>query len=131
MSKRVSATDAKNNFGGLLEDVASLGRVEVVRHGRVVAIVLSPAEWRSVAGGAAAKALSPPENWRRNHMIPAPLARAARRVGPPVKTSMTTDVEVEAVLSPEDLRFDSAECVRRREFWSAGRHWRFGRITTM
>ena len=84
MIKRVSATDAKNNFGGLLEDVASLGRVEVVRHGRVVAIVLSPAQWRSVAGGADAKDLSSPDSWRRNHMIPAPLARAARRVGPAV-----------------------------------------------
>ncbi|MDR2214675.1 MAG: type II toxin-antitoxin system prevent-host-death family antitoxin, partial [Nevskiaceae bacterium] len=42
MSKRISASDAKNNFGGLLEDVASLGRVEIVKHGRLVAVVLSP-----------------------------------------------------------------------------------------
>jgi prevent-host-death family protein len=79
MNKRVSATDAKNIFGGLLEDVAALGRVEVVRHGRLVAVVLSPREWRdlSVAQG--------PQNeeWRRNHMIPASLARAARQVSPP------------------------------------------------
>jgi prevent-host-death family protein len=84
MKKRVSATDAKNNFGGLLEDVASLGCVEVVRHGRVVAVVLSPREWRLLSGGAPQQADSSPVNWRRNHMIPAPLARAARRVGPPV-----------------------------------------------
>jgi prevent-host-death family protein len=83
MTKRISATDAKNNFGGLLEDVAALGRVEVVRHGRQVAVVLSPREWRALAGSASAN--SPQEGgWRRNYMIAAPLARAARRVGPPV-----------------------------------------------
>jgi len=42
MAKRISATKAKNNFGALLEDVAMLGRVDIVRHGRVVAVVLSP-----------------------------------------------------------------------------------------
>ena len=83
MDKRISATDAKNNFGGLLEDVAALGRVEIVRHGRVVAVVLSPRAWRA-ASAAASPTLSPGDEWRRNHMIPAPLARAARRVGPPV-----------------------------------------------
>jgi prevent-host-death family protein len=84
MTKRISATDAKNNFRGLLEDVAALGRVEVVRHGRhQVAVVLSPREWRALAGSASAN--SPQEGgWRRNDMIAAPLARAARRVGPPV-----------------------------------------------
>jgi prevent-host-death family protein len=80
MNKRISATDAKNNFGGLLEDVAALGRVEIVRHGRVVAVVLSP----RAASAAGSPSVSPGEGWRRNHMIPAPLARAARRVGPPV-----------------------------------------------
>jgi prevent-host-death family protein len=83
MNKRVSATDAKNNFGGLLEDVAALGRVEVVRHGRLVAVVLSPREWRSVCNGLPASNPSQDQDWRRNHMIPASLARAARRVGPP------------------------------------------------
>jgi len=42
MAKRISATEAKNNFGALLEDVAMLGRVDIVRHGRLVAVVLSP-----------------------------------------------------------------------------------------
>jgi prevent-host-death family protein len=84
MSKRVAATDAKNNFGGLLEDVAALGRVEIVRHGRLVAVVLSPREWRTVSAGASSASVPQEEGWRRNHMIPAPLARAARRVGPPV-----------------------------------------------
>lgn len=84
MKKRISATDAKNNFGGLLEDVAALGHVEVVRHGRLVAVVLSPREWRALSGSSPSADPSGEENWRRNHMIPAPLARAARRVGPPV-----------------------------------------------
>jgi prevent-host-death family protein len=82
--KKVSATDAKNNFGGLLEDVASLGVVEIVRHGRVVAVVVSPREWRAVAGGVSDAKAASANAWRRNHMIPATLARAARRVGPPV-----------------------------------------------
>jgi prevent-host-death family protein len=42
MAKRISASDAKNNFGGLLEDVAELGRVDIIRHGRLVAVVLAP-----------------------------------------------------------------------------------------
>lgn len=84
MTKRVSATDAKNNFGGLLEDVAALGSVEVVRHGRVVAVVLSPRQWRTLSGGASEGSSSQRMGWQRNHMIPAKLARGARRVGPPV-----------------------------------------------
>ena len=42
MSKKISASDAKNNFGGLLEDVAAFARGDVVKHGRLVAVVLSP-----------------------------------------------------------------------------------------
>jgi len=84
MAKRVAATDAKNNFGGLLEDVAALGHVEVVRHGRLVAVVISPREWRSISSRSPSVNPSQEEGWRRNHMIPASLARAARRVGPPV-----------------------------------------------
>ena len=42
MAKLISATEAKNNFGKLLEDVAMFGRVDIVRHGRLVAVVLSP-----------------------------------------------------------------------------------------
>lgn len=80
MPKRVSATDAKNNFGGLLEEVAVSGRVEILRHGRVVAIVLSPSELRSMSAQAPAAGTVESGGWRRNHMIPAPLARAARRV---------------------------------------------------
>jgi len=84
MAKRVTATDAKNNFGGLLEEVAAVGYVEVVRHGRLVAVVISPREWRSISNRSPSENPSQEEDWRRNHMIPASLARAARRVGPPV-----------------------------------------------
>lgn len=75
MSKRVSATSAKNNFGGLLEDVAALGQVEIVRHGRLVAVVLSPQ-----ALAAAMAAVAPPDAraWSAQHMIPPERAAAAR-----------------------------------------------------
>ncbi|MEZ5475553.1 MAG: type II toxin-antitoxin system prevent-host-death family antitoxin [Steroidobacteraceae bacterium] len=42
MAKPISATDANNNFGGLLHDVQMLGSVGITQHGRVLAIVLSP-----------------------------------------------------------------------------------------
>lgn len=77
MSKKVTATDAKNNFGGLLEDVAALGRVDVVRHGRVVAVVLSPGALQEMHGRA------PVASSQRTHMIPADLARAAVMAHPP------------------------------------------------
>lgn len=83
MPKRISATDAKNNFGGLLEDVAALGRVDIVRHGRVVAIVLAPRNAPDIPPASGDTNVEP-EKWRSKHMIPAPLARAARRIGPAV-----------------------------------------------
>lgn len=81
MAKNVSASNAKNNFGGLLEDVAALGRVDIVKHGRVVAIVLSPRALEAAMGdkpGASASG-----RWGENHMIPPEHARAARMVRPP------------------------------------------------
>lgn len=83
MAKRISATDAKNNFGGLLEDVTALGRVDIVRHGRVVAVVLAPRNVPAASEAASSDADGEPEKRRRTHMIPAPLARAARRIGRP------------------------------------------------
>jgi prevent-host-death family protein len=80
MSKRISATDAKNNFGGLLEDVAALGRVDVVRHGRLVAVVLSPRAFD--AASASGLAGGQHGEWGRTHMIPAELARGARMMSP-------------------------------------------------
>lgn len=74
MAKRVSASDAKNNFGGLLEDVGALGRVDIVKHGRLVAVVLSPRALEALP----AEALAKDGQWGKTHMIPAKLARAAR-----------------------------------------------------
>jgi prevent-host-death family protein len=81
MSKGISASDAKNNFGGLLDDVAALGRVDVIKHGRLVAIVLSPRAFNSAlvaatpgdAGGV----------WGQKHMISSECARAARMLNRP------------------------------------------------
>ena len=76
--KRVSASQAKNNFGGLLDDVAALGCVEIVKHGRPVAVVLSPRALEEVRN------TGRPENqrdWGETHMIPPGKARAARMVG--------------------------------------------------
>ena len=79
--KRVSASDAKNNFGGLLDDVAALGMVEIVKHGRLVAVVLSPRALEEVR--AAGRAEHPGESWGETHMIPPGRARAARMVSTP------------------------------------------------
>jgi prevent-host-death family protein len=79
--KRVSASDAKNNFGGLLEDVAALGRVEIDRHGRIVAIVLSPRALSEAM--AAASSASERGPWGQSHMIPPESAYAARIVSEP------------------------------------------------
>lgn len=81
MSKTVSASDAKNNFGGLLDDVAVLGRVDIVKHGRLVAVVLSP---RAFAGSLAAGVAGVKDGqWGKKHMIPPQLARAARILNSP------------------------------------------------
>ena len=81
MSKKISASDAKNNFGGLLEDVASLGRVEILKHVRLVAVVLSPRALNlALAGGVAREE---PGLWGEKHMIPPDRARAARMLKAP------------------------------------------------
>jgi prevent-host-death family protein len=82
MAKVVPASDAKNNFGGLLESVAALGRVDIVRHGRPVAIVLSVREFQVLIEAARSAAPSAPAV--NKHMIPAHLARRARMSRPPV-----------------------------------------------
>lgn len=82
MSKNISASDAKNNFGGLLEDVTALGRVNIMKHGRLVAVVLSPrALDSSVAAVGAARATE--GQWGDTHMIPSEFARAARMLNCP------------------------------------------------
>jgi prevent-host-death family protein len=80
MTKSVSASDAKNNFGGLLEEVAASGRVDIVKHGRLVAVMLSP---RALGSVAAASVEEGDKAWGRKHMIPPKLARAARMLKPP------------------------------------------------
>ena len=81
MSKNISASDAKNNFGGLLDDVAALGRVDIRKHGRLVAVVLSP---RAFASSLAAGVVGSSDGqWGEKHMIPPALARAARILNRP------------------------------------------------
>jgi prevent-host-death family protein len=82
MSKQVSASDAKNNFGGLLDDVAALGRVDIMKHGRLVAVVLSP----RVIRGSVSESDQPARvaRWGEKHMIPPEWARAARMIRPPL-----------------------------------------------
>jgi len=80
MVKQVSASDAKNNFGGLLDDVAALGRVEIVKHGRPVAVVLSPRALEEVVSARAASGER--SSWDEKHMIPPASARAARMLKP-------------------------------------------------
>jgi prevent-host-death family protein len=81
MAKRVSASDAKNNFGGLLEDVADLGRVDIVKHGRLVAIVLSPRALGSALP--ASETAKQDGEWGKKHMIPPESARGARMLSRP------------------------------------------------
>ena len=82
MSKQVSASDAKNNFGGLLDDVAALGRVDIMKHGRLVAVVLSPRVLSAALGEAGQPARV--MRWGEKHMIPPERARAARMIRPPL-----------------------------------------------
>lgn len=81
MTKHITASDAKNQFGRLLDEVTALGCVEIIKHGRRVAVVLSPREFerlRAAAGGSAAGG-----QWGATHMIPPELARAARMLTVP------------------------------------------------
>jgi prevent-host-death family protein len=81
MSKQISASDAKNNFGGLLDDVAALGRVDVMKHGRLVAVMLSPIAFDAFSTAAGAGGQD--GQWGKMHMIPAERARSARMLNRP------------------------------------------------
>lgn len=81
MSKSISASDAKNNFGGLLEDVAALGRVDILKHGRLVAVVMSPRALRSATAARAPDVRT--RAWGEKHMIPQERARLARMLNSP------------------------------------------------
>jgi prevent-host-death family protein len=78
MARQIAASDAKNNFGGLLEEVAAHGRVDITKHGRVVAVVLAPRLVEAQLG-----TTTEAEQWGKAHMIPPRRARAARMVRPP------------------------------------------------
>jgi len=52
--KTLTATDAKNRFGELI-DMAQAGPVRVQRQGRDVAVVLSPEEFRRLTDAASGK----------------------------------------------------------------------------
>ena len=52
--KILTATDAKNRFGELI-DMAQAGPVRVQRQGRDVAVVLSPEEFRRLSEAASGK----------------------------------------------------------------------------
>jgi prevent-host-death family protein len=79
--KQVSASQAKNNFGGLLDDVAALGCVEIVKHGRPVAVVLSPRALEEIRGAGGAR--NQKVSWGETHMVPPDKARAARMAHAP------------------------------------------------
>jgi prevent-host-death family protein len=81
MAKQISASDAKNNFGGLLDDVVALGRVDIMKHGRLVAVVLSPRALNAASGDQGDHVRA--TKWGEKHMIPADRARAARMIRPP------------------------------------------------
>jgi prevent-host-death family protein len=79
--KQVSASHAKNNFGGLLDDVTALGCVEIVKHGRLVAIVLAPRALEELRAGKRVRKQD--VAWGETHMIPPRKARAARILSAP------------------------------------------------
>jgi prevent-host-death family protein len=81
MPKSVSASNAKNNFGGLLDDVAALGRVDIVKHGRLVAVVLSPRALEKLAARGVVQEQG--RAWGANHMISPKDARAAKMLTVP------------------------------------------------
>lgn len=77
--RRIAASQAKNNFGGLLEQVAEHGRVEITKHGRVVAVVIAP----RLVGSLDPEPKPASTPWEPTHMIPPRRARAARMLRPP------------------------------------------------
>ncbi|HET6631059.1 MAG TPA: type II toxin-antitoxin system Phd/YefM family antitoxin [Woeseiaceae bacterium] len=81
MSKRISASDAKNNFGGVLEEIAVSGRVDILKHGRLVAVMLSPRLLESLESAGAV--VEQDRRWGKKHMIPPESARAARMLSAP------------------------------------------------
>ena len=82
MAKGISANKPKSRFDGLLNDVAALGRVDILKNGRLVAVVLSPRALEEVVGAKDASKQGQ-RSWGENHMIPPSSARAARMLSVP------------------------------------------------
>jgi prevent-host-death family protein len=80
MKKRVIASQAKSNFGILLDEVTALGRVDIMKHGRRVAVVLSPREFERLQAAAGGSKVG--GQWGATHMIPSELAHHLGRDGP-------------------------------------------------
>jgi hypothetical protein len=55
------------------------GRVEIIKHGRLVAVVLSPRPFNS--SSPAGEVADQSDAWGKEHMIPADTARRARMLG--------------------------------------------------
>jgi prevent-host-death family protein len=75
MARRVTASDAKNHFGGLLDEVATHGRIEITKHGRVVAVLMAP---RLLDQALTSGTAGIPGDRGETHMIPRDRARSAR-----------------------------------------------------
>jgi len=88
MSRQITATEAKNQFGVLLEEVLAGGRVEITKHGRVVAVLQAARtvvsyDWQPEGYSPAWVAREPEREEtqaREAHFIPPRLARAAKLV---------------------------------------------------
>ena len=78
--KKVAASDAKNRFGSLLDEAAMNGCIEIVKHGRVVGILLSPKAYEEILRSSACSEAS---SWGSAHMIAPAKARAAKIIQKP------------------------------------------------
>jgi prevent-host-death family protein len=76
MTKRVSAIDAKNDFGGLLRDVAAEGEIQIFDNGQLVARIVSARE--RIPG--AIERLNAQPIWGEPRVTQADLTLAAQRL---------------------------------------------------
>ena len=79
--KKVAASDAKNRFGSLLEEAAVYGCVGIVKHGRVVGVLMSSKAFDDIQRSSSAQV---DQRWSAAHMIEPSKARAARLIRKPV-----------------------------------------------
>jgi len=91
--------DAKNNFGGLLEMSRLWGVVDITKHGRLVAVVLSPRAHPLCPQVCRGKG----GEWGKKHMIPRKRARRTDAASAHA-ASMKNRRDTEAPLTPEDVQ---------------------------